>query len=69
MRCFYCGSPHHIKKNCPKTWEGSVNRLHMRCSYCGATDHNINACPYTFSGSAQRYWHEDKIKDDFIKDR
>lgn len=44
MRCTYCGSHLHTYANCPKTWGGSVARMHMRCSYCGGKDHNYNGC-------------------------
>lgn len=69
MRCSYCGSPLHTITNCPKTWGGSANRANMRCSYCGARDHNVNACPKTWEGSASRAWHEEEVKDDFVKDK
>ena len=69
MRCSYCGSALHTIVNCPKTWDGSSNRLHMRCSYCGSKEHNIAACPKTFDGSAARAWYPDDVADDFVKDR
>ena len=67
MRCTYCGSTLHTVANCPGTWGGSARRQSMRCSYCGATDHNVNACPKTWGGSADRAWHEESVKDDFVK--
>ena len=54
MRCTYCGSNQHTVKNCPKTWDGQINRAHMRCGYCGSTTHNTKACPKTWSGSCNR---------------
>jgi hypothetical protein len=68
MRCVYCGSELHTLTNCPHTWGGSANRAKMRCVYCGAHDHNIEACPKTWGGSAARAWHEESVKDSFIKD-
>ena len=61
MKCVYCGSNLHTVKNCPKTWAGSGNRLHMRCVYCGANDHNVNACPKTWGGNASRRWDVNSI--------
>ena len=69
MRCTYCGSLFHTIAHCPKTWGGSVARMHLRCSYCGATNHDIKACPKTFSGNASRAWHEDTVADHFVKDK
>ena len=69
MYCSYCGSNLHTITNCPKTWGGSSNRNNMRCSYCDGRDHNINACPSTFEGNANRRWNEEKIKNDFVKDK
>jgi hypothetical protein len=46
--------------NCPKTWDGQMNRNVMRCSYCGSNKHNVNACPGTFA--------IDNNKNNFIKD-
>lgn len=69
MRCSYCGSHLHTVANCPKTWGGQINRRDMRCSYCGARDHNADACPKTWDGNASRARDEDKLKDDFVKDR
>lgn len=69
MRCSYCGSNLHAVTNCPKTWQGSVNRARLRCSYCGSHEHKIEACPHTWSGSADRRWNEDKIADYFVKDK
>ena len=68
MYCSYCGSNKHTIKNCPKTWGGSVNRMHLRCGYCGKVGHSIKACPETFSGSAARAWHPYKVEDDLILD-
>ena len=68
MQCSYCGSHLHTVANCPSTWGGSIRRASMRCGYCGATDHNVNACPKTYGGSASRAWHEESVKDDFVKD-
>ena len=69
MRCTYCGSNLHTKRNCPKTAGGQSNRLHMRCGYCGRRDHEIEACPKTFGGNAARAWHPDSVADYFVKDR
>lgn len=69
MYCSFCGSESHTEKNCPKTYQGQINRMYMRCSYCGSRRHNIKACPKTWGGSADRAWNENKIKDDFVKDK
>lgn len=69
MRCTYCGSHLHTIANCPQTWGGSTRRQSMRCSYCGASDHNVNACPKTWEGSARRAWHEEEVRDDFVRDK
>ena len=68
MRCTYCDSHQHTEVNCPKTYNGSVNRLHMRCTYCGSYKHNVNACPRTFEGNAARAWNPEKVSNDFVKD-
>lgn len=68
MYCTFCGSHNHMIINCPKTFNGQVNRANMRCTYCGSHKHNINACPKTFDGSAKRSWNIERIKNDFIKD-
>ena len=68
MRCTYCGSLQHSTKNCPKTWGGSANRMHMHCSYCGSKKHNIKGCPKTYAGNAAHAWHPETIADDYIKD-
>ena len=68
MRCTYCGAPTHNIALCPKTWGGSVARVHLRCTYCGAKDHGLKACPKTWNGNAARAWHEDDVADHFVKD-
>ena len=68
MSCSYCGSSQHTLPNCPKTYKGQASRRAMRCSYCGSKDHNVRACPKTWRGNAARAWHEDDVKDDFIRD-
>ncbi len=68
MCCSYCGSRAHTIENCPKTWSGSSNRLHMRCSYCGSHEHNVKACPKTWNGNAARVWYPDSVAKHFIKD-
>jgi len=69
MHCTYCGSKRHTKTNCPKTRQGSCNRMHMRCTYCGSKHHNVEACPETLAGSAQRTFSPDNVKDNFVKDK
>ena len=69
MRCIYCGSYQHTIKNCSRTWDGSVNRMHMRCTYCGSREHNIEACPKTFAGIAARAWYPEIVSNYFVKDR
>lgn len=68
MYCNYCGSNKHSLKNCPKTWDGSINRKNMRCAYCGNKKHDINACSKTWGGRANITWHKDKIDDNYILD-
>lgn len=68
MRCSYCGSHFHTKTNCPKTWQGSINRAKLRCKYCGSHEHDIVACPSTWGGSARRTYNEEQVADHFIKD-
>ena len=68
MYCTFCGSHTHTFTNCPKTFDGQVNRANMRCAYCGSHKHNINACPKTFDGSAKRAWDKDSIENDLIND-
>lgn len=45
MYCTSCGSRLHTAEHCPRTWSGSVARLHLRCTYCGGRDHNYEGCP------------------------
>lgn len=68
MRCSYCGAYTHTIVLCPKTWSGSVNRIHLRCTYCGGRDHDIQACPKTWDGNAARTWRKDTIADHFHED-
>lgn len=63
MNCTYCGSRLHTKTNCPKTWQGSVNRLHLHCTYCGGKDHNKNAC------SKRHITVTYKLDDNYILDK
>jgi len=65
MKCSYCGSVKHTEKNCPKTHEGWVNRLHLYCTYCGSEKHNVNACPKLNGTVALR---NKLLQDHFIKD-
>lgn len=48
--CSYCGSRNHNKDYCPKTWDGSTNRLHLRCTYCGGRHHNYEGCMKHWGG-------------------
>jgi RNase P subunit RPR2 len=68
MRCSYCGNNLHTILNCPKTFQGQINRTKIKCAYCGSNKHYIDACPITFTGSKNRCWHENNIENDFIKD-
>lgn len=68
MRCSYCGCFGHTLANCPKTWEGSVNRFHMRCNYCGGRDHKASACPKTRGGVDNRRWRAGDVSDDYFLD-
>jgi DNA-directed RNA polymerase subunit RPC12/RpoP len=68
MRCTYCGSGLHTIALCPKTWNGSIARMHLRCSYCGSHQHDVQACPKTYNGSAARAWHPDTVADHFRED-
>lgn len=43
-RCGYCGGPHNTQM-CPKTWDGTINLVHLWCSYCGSKDHDYDSCP------------------------
>lgn len=45
--CTYCGSTAHPTTHCPKSYAGSVLRLHLRCTYCGSKTHNYEGCPKT----------------------
>ena len=69
MRCTYCGSKFHTITNCPKTFGGSISRIHMRCTYCGERTHNIEACPKTYSGSSARKWNPESVADNFVLDK
>ena len=68
MYCTYCGSDRHQVRFCPKTHQGSANRLHLRCTYCGGRDHEIQACPKTYQGSAVLFVEPEAVREHFIKD-
>lgn len=68
MRCGYCGSYEHTIKLCPRTYAGSVARMHLRCTYCGGRDHDVQACPKTHDGNAARAFHPETVADHFVRD-
>lgn len=50
INCSYCGSKLHTTKYCPKTYQGSENRVKLHCGYCGSKKHNKDGCPKKWSG-------------------
>lgn len=63
MKCTYCGSAKHTIKNCSKTNDGWINRMHMYCIRCGSKKHNVKACPRICRPVIREQLHDHYIKD------